>query len=38
MAFQVNNTLRGTSIITGVDAGTATIALTDLREIGRAHV
>lgn len=31
MAFQVNNTLRGTSIITGCDAGTATITLNDLR-------
>ena len=31
MAFQIFNTLRGTSIITGCDAGTATIALTDLR-------
>lgn len=31
MAFQIFNTLRGTSIITGCDAGTATIALNDLR-------
>ena len=31
MAFQIFNTLRGSSIITGCDAGTATIALTDLR-------
>jgi len=31
MAFQIFNTLRGTSIITGCDAGTATVALTDLR-------
>ena len=31
MAFQILNTLRGTSIITGCDPGTATIALTDLR-------
>jgi hypothetical protein len=31
MAFQIFNTLRGASIITGCDPGTATIALTDLR-------
>ena len=31
MAFQIFNTLRGSSIITGCDAGTATIALNDLR-------
>ena len=31
MAFQIFNTLRGSSIITGCDPGTATIALTDLR-------
>jgi len=31
MAFQVNNTLRGTSIITGCDSGSATITLNDLR-------
>ena len=31
MAFQVYNTLRGSSIITGADSGTATITLNDLR-------
>jgi hypothetical protein len=31
MAFQIFNTLRGSSIITGCDPGTATIALTNLR-------
>jgi len=31
MAFQVYNTLRGTSIITGCDSGSATITLNDLR-------
>lgn len=31
MAFQIFNTLRGSSIITGCDPGTTTIALTSLR-------
>ena len=30
MAFQITNTNRGTSIITGCDAGAVTVALTDL--------
>ena len=31
MAFQIYNTLRGSSIITGCDPGTGTITLNDLR-------
>ena len=31
MPFEITNSLRGTSVIRGVDAGTYTIALNDLR-------